>query len=91
MVRGARNVNATAAVSTVTRIATKRPVVRRALQVTEAGTVTKTSTSVTPKTRVTNTPPVATQSAPSNVSVPLDSRSSTPLSVKVHMHIIITQ
>ena len=75
----------TAAVGTVTRTATKRPDVRSVLKASRAATVTRTSTNVSPATRVTNTPTVATQLAPSNASAPPDSRSSMPRPVRVRL------
>ena len=84
-VHGARTVNETAAVATLTRYATKPPDVRSVLKASRAATVTRTSMSVSPATRVTNTPTVATQSAHSNVSAPPDLRSTTPRPVKVRL------
>ena len=65
--------------------ATKRPDVRSVLKASRAATVTRTSTNVSPATRVTNTPTVATQLAPSNASAPPDSRSSMPRPVRVRL------
>ena len=84
-VRGARTVKETAVVATLTRYATKRPDVRSVLKASRAATVTTTSTSVSPATRVTNTPTVATQSAHSNVSVTPDSPSTTRRPVRVRL------
>ena len=82
-VRGARTVNATVAVVTVTLCAMKPPAVKRVRPVSRAVTVTKTSTSVSTMILVTTTPTVVTLSVPSNVYVTPDSRSTMIPSVKV--------